>query len=88
MSARNVCFYCGSTWEIQTDHVVPQCYNGRGEVPACRRCNQSKHGQTPAEWLDRISTSNRAKDQYRWRKIREWNRGRKNRFARLVHNRE
>ena len=86
--AKMKCYYCGSTWEIQTDHKVPRAYNGYGAIPACRRCNQSKHANTPAEWLDRISQSKRSQDRKRWRRIREWNRGRSNWFAKIVHNRE
>jgi len=82
------CFYCGSSFEIQTDHKVPKIFNGYGKIPACRRCNQSKGTNTPAQWLDRISKSRRSQDKYRWEAIRDWNYGKKNWFAKLVHSRE
>jgi len=45
------CTYCGSSKNIQNDHVVPYSYNHlntkyrlnkskKGTVPACRECNQ------------------------------------------------
>ena len=45
------CIYCGSSENIQNDHVVPYSYNHlntkhrlnkskKGTVPACRECNQ------------------------------------------------
>lgn len=82
-----VCYYYGSSWEIQTDHIVPRGHNGVGEAPACGRCNRSKHGQIPAEWSDQISQSSRPEDRFRWKVIREWNYGRRNSFAQMVHRR-
>ncbi len=80
-----VCHYCGSSWEIQNDHKYP---GGNVIIPACRRCNQSKSDSSPAQWLDRISNSSDSDDRYRWRVIRDWNYGRSNWFAQLVHARE
>ncbi len=83
--AGTLCYYCGSSWKIQEDHVIP----GRlRTVPACRRCNQSKSDSTPAGWLDRLVSSTDSDVRYRWKAIQEWNYGRRNWFAKLVHARQ
>jgi 5-methylcytosine-specific restriction endonuclease McrA len=48
------CVYCGEP-ATERDHVVPWVQGGRAEtgnvVPACRRCNISKHARSPLQWL-------------------------------------
>lgn len=49
------CAYCGSTEQIEIEHVVPYSRGGKTEpdnlVPACLPCNRSKGAKTPTEWL-------------------------------------
>jgi hypothetical protein len=49
------CVYCGSTTQLQCDHVVPFSRGGTTTidnlVAACRSCNTSKRDRTPEEWL-------------------------------------
>lgn len=54
------CFYCGDVSpKLTMDHVVPVSRGGRhalgNVVPACRRCNASKHDDTVMEWRRRLS---------------------------------
>ena len=48
------CFYCGSFQRIQADHVIPISRGGKHSignlVPACAKCNMSKHNKTIMEW--------------------------------------
>jgi 5-methylcytosine-specific restriction endonuclease McrA len=48
------CVYCGSRENIQMDHVVPLSRGGAhgvgNIVPACRKCNISKHNFFVMEW--------------------------------------
>jgi hypothetical protein len=49
-----VCLYCGSTRDLEGDHIVPLCRGGsnafRNLATACRGCNQAKGSRTLAEW--------------------------------------
>lgn len=53
-SPRLRCIYC-DRYATAWDHVIPYCQGGRATEdnlePACRRCNNSKSGRTPAQWL-------------------------------------
>lgn len=48
------CVYCGSTKEINADHVIPIArggYHGIGNLaPACGPCNRRKHDSFIMEW--------------------------------------
>jgi 5-methylcytosine-specific restriction endonuclease McrA len=48
------CFYCGSSEEIQIDHVMPISRGGKHSignlVAACGPCNRQKHSKTVMEW--------------------------------------
>lgn len=48
------CYYCGSTEQIQADHVIPVKRGGRHSignlVPACKFCNVSKGSKLVSEW--------------------------------------
>lgn len=51
----HACFYCGSSVsEITVDHIIPISRGGRHSigniVPACKRCNSSKHDRLLVEW--------------------------------------
>lgn len=53
------CFYCGSDQDITRDHAIPLSRGGTDWIanilPACRKCNASKHGDTYSEFLLRRS---------------------------------
>lgn len=48
------CVYCGSTENIQADHVIPVARGGVNSignlVPCCYKCNPSKGSRTIMEW--------------------------------------
>lgn len=50
----HACTYCGSTRDLQGDHIVPLSRGGSNAfeniATACRPCNQSKGPKTPQEW--------------------------------------
>jgi 5-methylcytosine-specific restriction endonuclease McrA len=52
------CVYCGSQDRLVRDHDIPLSRNGSNNisniVPACRRCNSSKHDLTGAEYRARL----------------------------------
>ena len=49
------CAYCGSSSEIQMDHIIPVKMGGTHTsdniVPACRPCNRSKSGRLLSDWF-------------------------------------
>jgi len=67
----NCCAYCGSTENVQIEHLVPIARGGThvlGNIlPACRRCNYSKKARDAEQWY-------RAQPWFsetRWRRIRQ-----------------
>jgi len=48
------CLYCGSTADIQIDHVIPLSRGGNHSIgnlaPACKKCNLSKKDKFVMEW--------------------------------------
>lgn len=48
------CLICGSTNNIQADHVIPVSKGGRNSegnlIPLCQPCNSSKRARTLTEW--------------------------------------
>lgn len=60
----NSCAYCGSKDSITRDHVVPLSKGGGMEeknvIPACRKCNCSKHNKDIIEWYCQQSFFNHA----------------------------
>lgn len=71
------CTYCGSSRNIQNDHVRAQSKGGVATVPACSPCNQSKGDKPLMEWLRWIKVN----DSYRWNRIITLNHGKKNSIA-------
>jgi 5-methylcytosine-specific restriction endonuclease McrA len=59
LDAASECYWCGRPITERTglhiDHVIPRCAGGSSEaanlVPACERCNLSKSGKLPWDWL-------------------------------------
>lgn len=49
--ATEVCIYCGSSRNIQQDHLRAKSKNGVTTVPACAKCNQSKGAKGLMEWF-------------------------------------
>ena len=49
------CTYCGSTEDIEIDHIYPLSRGGKHELrnitPACGFCNRSKKNRLLSEWL-------------------------------------
>lgn len=74
------CKYCGSRWHTTKDHVIAKSKGGQDTVDACRACNQSKGNKALMAWLRWARRNN----PYRWRKIRNYNYGRKNPIAKKV----
>lgn len=49
-----VCAYCGNTWELQWEHIIPRARividTIDNQVLACRSCNSQKRSRDPFEW--------------------------------------
>jgi hypothetical protein len=55
MHALHHCWYCGvrpGAWDprLVSDHIFPKRYTTTPLVPACLRCNSSKHDRSPLQW--------------------------------------
>lgn len=73
----NLCTYCGSTRNMQDDHIIAKTKGGATTTPACAACNQSKGDKPLMEWLRWVKNN----EQYRWARIRNYNFGKKNPIA-------
>jgi len=74
------CKYCGSTWHTEEEHVRAKSKGGKQTIDACKPCNRSKSDKALMEWLRDI----RSDDPYRWGRIKNYNKGRKNPIAKKV----
>lgn len=75
------CTYCGSSRNIQADHIKAKTKGGKTTTPACSFCNQSKGVKSLLSWLRWIKQNN----YYRWNRIKEYHKGKKNSISQLVH---
>jgi 5-methylcytosine-specific restriction endonuclease McrA len=75
------CIYCGSTWHIEEDHVRAKTKGGKYTLVACRACNRSKGNKPLMQWFRWLKKN----DYYRWKRIVDYNYGRKNEIAQKVH---
>lgn len=75
-----VCKYCGSSRNIEDEHVRAASKRGARTVPACRACNRSKGDKPLMEWLRWIKRN----DPYRWNRIRNHNKWKSNDIAKKV----
>ena len=71
------CSYCGSSLNIQDDHIIAQIKGGVTTTLACAICNKSKGDKPLMEWLRWIKKN----DTYRWNRIEKYNYGKKNNIA-------
>lgn len=65
MKSMKQCTYCGSSRNMQDDHIRAKAKGGSTTTPACAKCNQSKGSKALMEWLRWIKKNN----SYRWKKI-------------------
>lgn len=72
-----VCTYCGSHMNMHEDHVIAKTKGGVRTVPACAKCNQSKSDKPLMQWLRGLKLRN----PYRWNRIENYNKGKKNDIA-------
>jgi len=78
---RETCAYCGSSWNIEDEHVRARSKGGQATIPACAACNGSKGSKALMEWLRWV----RENDSYRWRRIRDHHEGRRTEISQKVH---
>lgn len=74
------CTYCGSSRNIQDDHIKAQIKGGTTTTPACSSCNQSKGSKTLLNWLRWIKIHR----SYKWNRIKSHNKGKKKKISKLV----
>jgi len=70
----DLCTYCGSSLNIQDDHIIAKTKRGVTTTPACAKCNQSKGNKQLMKWLRWLKKN----DLYRWKRIVNYNFGKKN----------
>lgn len=74
------CMYCGSSRTLENEHIRAASKGGVRTIPACRACNRSKGDKPLMEWLRWLKRS----DHYRWNRIKNYNRGKRNDIAKKV----
>ena len=72
-SKKMLCTYCGSSINIEKEHVIAGSKGGKRKVPACLACNRSKSDKQLMVWLRGLKKSKEPKDKYRWNKIKNYN---------------
>ena len=75
-----VCTYCGSSRNIQNDHVKAQSKGGVKTVPSCAKCNQSKGNKGLMDWIRWIKEN----DSYRWSRMKDHNKGKRNDISKKI----
>lgn len=75
------CSYCGSTQQIEDDHVIAESKGGERTERVCRACNGSKGDKPLIEWLRWVKKN----DSRRWGRIEKHNHGKRNDIAKKVH---
>ncbi len=78
---KRICIYCGSSRNVEDEHVRATSKGGARTVPTCRFCSKSKGDKALKEWLRRVKKD----DKYRWDRIAIHNHGRRNDIAKRVH---
>lgn len=78
--AKIICTYCGSSRNIQNDHVKAQSKGGVTTVPACSSCNQSKSDKQLMTWLRDTKEGN----SYKWNRIVDQNKGKRSTIAQKI----
>ncbi|MCT4587258.1 MAG: HNH endonuclease [Carboxylicivirga sp.] len=76
----SVCTYCGSSRNIQDDHIIAQSKGGVATTEACAACNQSKSDKPLMEWLRWVKEN----DSYRWNRIVDHNYRKKSTIAQKI----
>ncbi|MBP7720802.1 MAG: hypothetical protein KA108_09285 [Candidatus Fermentibacter sp.] len=74
------CYYCGSSINLENDHVRAKSKGGVTTVVACAACNRSKGSKALSEWLRWL----RENDSYRWGRIVLNQEKRNNRVSQIV----
>ncbi|MHA1972490.1 MAG: HNH endonuclease [Candidatus Hodarchaeales archaeon] len=77
------CSYCGSTWNIEDEHIRARSKGGTIIVPACRACNRSKGTKSLSKWFDDLKRT----DPYRWGRIVQAQKRKRSHIANLVRRR-
>lgn len=81
--AKRECIYCGSTWNIEDEHVRARSRGGVATQKACLACNRSKGSKTLAEWFDWLKKN----DRYRWNRIVNYQKFKRGNIADMVRRR-
>ena len=76
----DICTYCGSSKNIEEDHVLAKSKGGVTTIPACKNCNRSKGDKPLMEWLRWVKEN----DSYRWNQIIKHNFNKKNDIAQKI----
>jgi hypothetical protein len=76
----DICFYCGSSRNLEDDHVRAKCKGGVTTVVACAACNRSKGSKSLSEWLHWLEKN----DPYRWGRVLKNHANRRNRISQIV----
>lgn len=75
------CSYCGSTRNLEYDHIKPKIRGGVNTTEACMACNRSKGKKTLLQWFRWIKENNH----YRWNMILNYQGGKRGKIAQLAH---
>ena len=80
MNKKEQCTYCGSSRNIEQDHIIARIKGGKQTIPACRACNRTKSDKSVTEFFVYVKNN----DTYRWNRIVSRNKNKRNEIARKV----
>lgn len=69
--------YCGSTRNLEEEHIKPKSKGGVTTGIACKACNRSKGDKSTLTWLRWIKKN----DPYRWRRIKDFQKRKRGKIA-------
>ncbi len=75
-----VCSYCGSSRNIEDEHIRAKSKRGKTTTPACQACNRSKGNKPLMEWFRWLKKN----EPYRWNRIKNYNKRKRTPIAKKV----
>lgn len=74
------CIYCGSTRNLEKEHIKPKSKGGVTIGIACKACNRSKSDDSVLTWFRRIKKNK----EYRWSKTKNFQKRKRGNIAAIA----
>ncbi len=78
------CAICGSGQKVQQGHLMAPSKGGKATTPMCQKCVKSKGTKALMEWLRDLKDATKDTQKYRWNRIVDFQKGKRNDIAKKV----